>query len=81
MSWRNSAARTNNHARRAADFIANESRIDWHDQALWYVREKRDRAAAELPEWEELRELASQVKGHVLSKLRISSFCVNCNQV
>lgn len=58
-----------NHARKAAHFIANESRTDWHDQSLWFVREKRDRASKEIPEWEELREKASGIKAHVLSNL------------
>lgn len=57
------------HARRAAEFIRNESRTDWHDQALWFVRQKRDRARDTLPEWEELRERASQIKENVLSQL------------
>ena len=60
-----------NHALQAAAFIANEPRTDWHDQALWFVREKRDRAAHAIPEWEELRELASQIKSHTLSNLDV----------
>ncbi|MCB0522367.1 MAG: lactate utilization protein [Lewinellaceae bacterium] len=60
-----------NHAKKAASFIANEARTDWHDQALWFVREKRDRAAHAIPEWEALRELASQIKAHTLSNLDI----------
>jgi L-lactate dehydrogenase complex protein LldF len=30
---------------------------------------RRDQAAAQVPEWEELRELASQIKEHTLSNL------------
>src|SRR5919204_3180162 len=45
------------HAAATARFIGNEARTDWHDGALWFVREKRDGAAAALPEWEVLREL------------------------
>lgn len=59
------------HAQKAAAFIRNEERTDWHDQALWFVRSKRDRAAAALPEWEALRELASGIKDHVLSNLDV----------
>src|SRR2546428_764131 len=40
-----------------------------HDQAVWWVRQKRDRAASALPEWEELREQASRIKAHALSRL------------
>ena len=57
------------HAAAAARFIADEARTDWHDGALWFVREKRDRAAASVPEWERLRELASAIKEHTLSRL------------
>ena len=57
------------HAARAAAFAADEDRTDWHDGALWHVREKRDRAVAEVPEWETLRELASGIKEHTLSNL------------
>ncbi|MEL6251560.1 MAG: lactate utilization protein B [Bacteroidota bacterium] len=57
------------HPQKAADFIANEARTDWHDQSLWVVREKRDKLAKGVAEWEELRELASQIKDHTLSHL------------
>ena len=57
------------HAAAAAAFIADEVRADWHDDSVWSVREKRDRAAAAIPEWERLRELASRIKEHALSHL------------
>jgi L-lactate dehydrogenase complex protein LldF len=57
------------HARAAALFNADEERTDWHDGALWFVREKRDRAVAAVPEWEALRGLASAIKEHTLSRL------------
>lgn len=50
-------------------FIADQERAHWHDETLWFVRVKRDRAANSLPEWELLRETASQIKGYVLSHL------------
>lgn len=53
----------------AAVFVANNERAHWHDQALWFVRSKRDKMAATLPEWEELRQRASQIKLHTLSRL------------
>lgn len=40
-----------------------------HDKNLWNARMRRDRAAANIPEWESLRELASQIKEHALSHL------------
>jgi L-lactate dehydrogenase complex protein LldF len=57
------------HSKRADRFIKDETRTDWHDKALWHVREKRDASAEQLPEWELLRETASQVKDNVLSNL------------
>lgn len=57
------------HPSLAAPFVKNGERAHWHDQALWFVRSKRDRAAATLPEWEELRERASQIKLHTMSHL------------
>ncbi|MBS0211538.1 MAG: lactate utilization protein [Planctomycetes bacterium] len=57
------------HPESAAEFTANESRAHWHDQALWFVRVKRDRAARTLNEWEALRALASQIKSHTMSRL------------
>jgi L-lactate dehydrogenase complex protein LldF len=56
------------HPKDAARFVANHSRAQWHDQTLWYVRVKRDRQAATLPEWEELRTTASAIKQHVISR-------------
>lgn len=58
-----------NHPSLANDFARDEDRAHWHDGALWFVRQKRDRMARSLPEWEQLRELASQIKAHTLSEL------------
>lgn len=60
---------TKDHAALAEDFIKDEERVDWHDGALWWIRQKRDMAAKQLPEWESLREAASQIKSNVLSNL------------
>ncbi|CAN5205585.1 lactate utilization protein B [soil metagenome] len=57
------------HAAAAAVFNADVERTDWHDAALWFVREKRDRAAAMVPDWEELRIRASAIKEHALTHL------------
>jgi L-lactate dehydrogenase complex protein LldF len=57
------------HSELAARFVADDRRAHWHDQALWFVRAKRDKIAGTLPEWEELRERASQIKRHTLSRL------------
>jgi len=57
------------HPQRSTVFNQDEARVDWHDKTLWFIREKRDKAAHQIPEWEELREQASQIKENVLSKL------------
>ncbi len=57
------------HAAGGAAFTADAERTTWHDGALWFVREKRDRGAATVPEWERLRDLASAIKTHTLSRL------------
>ena len=62
-------AATNAHPAEAARFVANSERAHWHDQALWFVRAKRDKAAVAIPEWETLRERASQIKHYTLSHL------------
>lgn len=57
------------HASLADKFNRDENRVGWHDQTLWFIREKRDKAVWQLPEWEHLRELASQIKNNVLGNL------------
>lgn len=57
------------HAEAAARFIANKEQETWHNETLWLVREKRDRMAMQVPEWEELRELSSKIKMHTITHL------------
>ncbi len=57
------------HAQAAARFTSDDERTNWHDESLWMVRQKRDRAAAAVPEWEELRQVASDIKEHTLGHL------------
>lgn len=54
---------------KADQFLQDESRADWHDETLWWVRQKRDKAAAEVQEWEILRDLASNIKEQALAGL------------
>ncbi|MCE2834666.1 MAG: LUD domain-containing protein, partial [Chitinophagaceae bacterium] len=61
--------KTLTHAAAAEVFNQDASRTRWHDETLWFVRQKRDRAAQNLPEWETLRSWASQIKDHTLSDL------------
>ena len=58
-----------NHADNAAVFTRDDARTHWHDQALWFVRAKRDRMANSLPEWERLRETAAAIKANTISRL------------
>ncbi|HUC80354.1 MAG TPA: LUD domain-containing protein, partial [Flavisolibacter sp.] len=57
------------HSEAATAFLADKQRARWHDETLWFVRAKRDKAAHAIDEWEALRETASQIKEHTLSKL------------
>lgn len=57
------------HPEEANEFVADQDRAHWHDQTLWFVRSKRDKAASTVPEWEELRETASQIKKYTLAHL------------
>ena len=57
------------HAQRADQFLLDAERTSWHDETLWLVRQKRDQAVYATPEFQQLRELASQIKDHALSQL------------
>jgi len=57
------------HATQSAAFNRDEARVDWHDKTLWFIRQKRDKAAWQIAEWESLREAASNIKEHTLSQL------------
>ncbi len=57
------------HSTKAAEFLKDEERAHWHDQALWFVREKRDKASKSVPDWEKLRETAHKIKKHTLANL------------
>lgn len=47
----------------------NPEWVTRHDQTFWSVREKRDIQAHGLPEWEQLREAASQIKKYTVTHL------------
>ncbi len=57
------------HVSRARSFVADRERTTWHDQALWFVRAKRDAAADLVPDWEALRDEASTIKHEALERL------------
>jgi len=57
------------HSINAVKFVANDERMHWHDGALWFVREKRDKVSKAVPEWENLREYANSIKTHTMANL------------
>ena len=61
--------KSGSHANAATSFLLDSEHVGWHDQALWFVRQKRDVAAHAVPEWETLRDLASAIKRHTVSNL------------
>jgi L-lactate dehydrogenase complex protein LldF len=56
-------------AEAAARFMAAPQHEKMHDERLWDLRQKRDREMRGIPEWEELRSLASAIKEHTLTHL------------
>ena len=57
------------HPQEAKIFTADQERTQWHDKSLWFVRSKRDKAVNKIPEWEKLRQTASQIKAHTMANL------------
>ncbi len=58
-----------NQVKLGAKFIADTPHRQSHDRCLWAARMRRDSVASHIPEWEEMRELASQIKKHTLTHL------------
>ncbi len=57
------------HAEASSKFIKAKDHLAFHDRRLWDLRQKRDRETGGVPEWEELRSLASAIKEHTLTHL------------
>lgn len=57
------------HPESAALFVQDDARVHWHDQSLWFVRQKRDLGVRTVPDWEALRARAEAIKTHALSRL------------
>ncbi|WP_194775401.1 lactate utilization protein B [Pararhodonellum marinum] len=57
------------HSAKASEFLKDAAQSKWHDETLWFVRDKRDTISKTIPEWEQLRDLASQIKDNVLAHL------------
>lgn len=57
------------HPQNAAEFLKDSQKAKWHDETLWFIRDKRDKVSKGIPEWEQLRDLASGIKDNVLANL------------
>src|SRR3981189_1354608 len=56
-------------AKNAEAFMEDRTHEQHLDKLLWMMRTRRDEAASRVPEWEQLRDLASLIKEHTLSNL------------
>jgi L-lactate dehydrogenase complex protein LldF len=57
------------HSKAAEAYQQKPEVVERHDSTFFGVRQKRDRMAQALPEWEDLREAASQIKKHTATHL------------
>ena len=57
------------HSEAARRFNQDREKTTWHDATFWALRQKRDAMAHTLPEWEDLRQHASQIKRHTITHL------------
>ncbi len=57
------------HSKAAERYLQDEAVVQRHDNTFFGVRQKRDRMAQALPEWEDLREAADQIKRHTVTHL------------
>ena len=57
------------HPEAAKAFLQHPEKVKKHDQALWFVRQKRDAQSKTVPEWEALRAEAEKIKAHTMSRL------------
>ena len=58
-----------NQVKLGAEFINRRAHRESHDRCLWEARMRRDKVASTIPEWEEMRRLASEIKQHTLTNL------------
>lgn len=58
-----------NQVKLGAEFIKRRAHRESHDRCLWEARMRRDKVASAIPEWEQMRELASEIKLHTLTNL------------
>ena len=60
-----------NQEKNGAKFLADTAHWKSHDKCLWAARMRRDEVASHIPEWEQMRLLASSIKRHTLSNLDV----------
>ena len=58
-----------NQVKLSESFLKDDAHRESHDKNLWAARMRRDEVARNIPEWEEMRELASRIKMHTLANL------------
>lgn len=58
-----------NQVKLGAEFIADTPHRQSNDRCLWRARLRRDKVAVSMPEWEQMRLLASETKEHILANL------------
>jgi L-lactate dehydrogenase complex protein LldF len=66
---RRKGSRPINQAEAAKRFLAAPYHQKQHDARLWTLRQRRDDQMWSMPEWEQMRSLASDIKEHMLSHL------------
>lgn len=71
-----------NQVKLGEEFLKKTEHRESHDRCLWAARMRRDKVAASIPEWEELRSLASQIKMHTLENLHhyLEEFAANAER-
>ncbi len=57
------------HSKAAERYLQNDTVVNRHDKTFFGVRQKRDRMAQALPEWEDLRDAADKIKRHTATHL------------
>jgi L-lactate dehydrogenase complex protein LldF len=58
------------HPANATEFQKDHDYAKWHDETLWFVRSKRDKSTKSLPEWENLRQKANDIKAYTRDHIK-----------
>ena len=57
------------HSKAAQNYLSDSAVANRHDNTFFGVRQKRDNITQNVPEWEDLREMASRIKEHTINNL------------